>query len=192
MILQRCLFSDFLSLQWTFSLLIENALQDEFAFLLSSKAGGCGLNLIGGNRLVLFDPDWNPANDKQVTSPSSVCISLFQSNSVSLLDCSGSKRHTFIVCTCRLLQGFGGMDKRREYIYIGCWVLEPSKRRFFIRYITWIIIVMMFQGVDWQILVGSHEIIPTCRDKVPYIWISTNPAQAESTLGGVLSITTLG
>ena len=27
-------------------------------FLLSSKAGGCGLNLIGGNRLVLFDPDW--------------------------------------------------------------------------------------------------------------------------------------
>lgn len=41
-------------------------MQDEFAFLLSSKAGGCGLNLIGGNRLVLFDPDWNPANDKQV------------------------------------------------------------------------------------------------------------------------------
>ena len=37
-------------------------------FLLSSKAGGCGLNLIGGNRLVLFDPDWNPANDKQVMS----------------------------------------------------------------------------------------------------------------------------
>ena len=41
-------------------------LQDEFVFLLSSKAGGCGLNLIGGNRLILFDPDWNPANDKQV------------------------------------------------------------------------------------------------------------------------------
>ena len=40
-------------------------LQNQFAFLLSSKAGGCGLNLIGGNRLVLFDPDWNPANDKQ-------------------------------------------------------------------------------------------------------------------------------
>ncbi|CAL1149124.1 unnamed protein product [Cladocopium goreaui] len=33
--------------------------------LLSSKAGGTGLNLIGANRLILFDPDWNPANDAQ-------------------------------------------------------------------------------------------------------------------------------
>jgi DNA repair and recombination RAD54-like protein len=38
---------------------------EEFIFLLSSKAGGCGLNLIGANRLVLFDPDWNPAADQQ-------------------------------------------------------------------------------------------------------------------------------
>ncbi|XP_045147837.1 DNA repair and recombination protein RAD54-like isoform X2 [Echinops telfairi] len=37
----------------------------EFVFMLSSKAGGCGLNLIGANRLVMFDPDWNPANDEQ-------------------------------------------------------------------------------------------------------------------------------
>ncbi|XP_045816620.1 protein CHROMATIN REMODELING 25 isoform X2 [Trifolium pratense] len=42
--------------------------KDEFVFLLSSKAGGCGLNLIGANRLVLFDPDWNPANDKQAAA----------------------------------------------------------------------------------------------------------------------------
>jgi DNA repair and recombination RAD54-like protein len=30
-----------------------------FVFLLSSKAGGCGLNLVGANRLILFDPDWS-------------------------------------------------------------------------------------------------------------------------------------
>ena len=34
------------------------------------QAGGCGINLIGGSRLVLFDPDWNPASDKQVRDPS--------------------------------------------------------------------------------------------------------------------------
>lgn len=39
-----------------------------FIFMLSSKAGGCGLNLIGANRLVMFDPDWNPANDEQVSN----------------------------------------------------------------------------------------------------------------------------
>lgn len=37
----------------------------EFVFLLSSKAGGCGINLIGANRLILLDPDWNPACDQQ-------------------------------------------------------------------------------------------------------------------------------
>ena len=34
-------------------------------FLLSSKAGGVGLNLIGGNIVILYDIDWNPANDQQ-------------------------------------------------------------------------------------------------------------------------------
>ncbi|XP_066434739.1 DNA repair and recombination protein RAD54B-like isoform X2 [Eleutherodactylus coqui] len=37
----------------------------DFIFLLSSKAGGVGLNLVGACHLILYDIDWNPANDLQ-------------------------------------------------------------------------------------------------------------------------------
>lgn len=40
----------------------------DFIFLLSSKAGGVGLNLIGGSHVILYDIDWNPATDIQAMS----------------------------------------------------------------------------------------------------------------------------
>ncbi|XP_065084576.1 DNA repair and recombination protein RAD54B-like [Ochlerotatus camptorhynchus] len=45
-----------------------NPSSDTFIFLLSAKAGGIGLNLIGASRLVLYDNDWNPASDLQAMS----------------------------------------------------------------------------------------------------------------------------
>ncbi|KAI8796588.1 DNA repair and recombination protein RAD54B [Biomphalaria glabrata] len=42
-----------------------NKFSQQRIFLLSSKAGGVGLNLIGASRLILYDIDWNPANDIQ-------------------------------------------------------------------------------------------------------------------------------
>jgi len=42
-----------------------NLTPDIFIMIMSTKVGGIGLNITGANRVVLFDPDWNPATDVQ-------------------------------------------------------------------------------------------------------------------------------
>jgi DNA repair and recombination protein RAD54B len=64
-----------------------------FAFLLSAKAGGMGINLIGASRLVLFDIDWNPATDAQA---------------MARIHRDGQKRPCYIY---RLLMA-GGLDEK--------------------------------------------------------------------------------
>lgn len=43
-----------------------NNTDDVFIFILTTKVGGLGTNLTGANRVIIFDPDWNPSTDMQV------------------------------------------------------------------------------------------------------------------------------
>ncbi|CAG8464312.1 1322_t:CDS:2 [Ambispora gerdemannii] len=38
-----------------------------YILLLTTKVGGVGLNLTGADRIIIYDPDWNPSNDDQAT-----------------------------------------------------------------------------------------------------------------------------
>jgi len=38
---------------------------DLHVFLLTTKVGGLGVNLTGANRVIIYDPDWNPSTDIQ-------------------------------------------------------------------------------------------------------------------------------
>lgn len=42
-----------------------NNSNDVFIFILTTKVGGLGTNLTGANRVIIFDPDWNPSTDMQ-------------------------------------------------------------------------------------------------------------------------------
>lgn len=40
---------------------------DRFVFLLCTRAGGLGINLTAADTCIIFDSDWNPQNDLQVS-----------------------------------------------------------------------------------------------------------------------------
>uniref|UniRef100_A0A1D1YV53 DNA repair protein rhp26 n=1 Tax=Anthurium amnicola TaxID=1678845 RepID=A0A1D1YV53_9ARAE len=42
-----------------------NISTEVFIFILTTRVGGLGTNLTGANRVIIYDPDWNPSTDMQ-------------------------------------------------------------------------------------------------------------------------------
>ncbi|SOV75620.1 DNA helicase, putative [Plasmodium sp. gorilla clade G3] len=81
-----------------------------FVFLLSTKAGGVGLNLIAANHVILMDQDWNPHNDRQAEDR---VHRLGQKNEVFIyrLCCKNTIEEAILKCNkakLHLDQAFGG------------------------------------------------------------------------------------
>ena len=47
-----------------------NADESYFALLMTTRTGGVGLNLTGADRVIIYDPDWNPQTDSQARARS--------------------------------------------------------------------------------------------------------------------------
>jgi len=58
-----------------------NKEEDSFLFLLSTRAGGVGINLTAADTVIIFDSDWNPQNDVQAMAR---CHRIGQKKSVTI------------------------------------------------------------------------------------------------------------
>lgn len=100
-----------------------------FLFLLSSKAGGVGLNLVGASHLVLYDIDWNPANDIQV-------------------------RHTYPQKSCSFVCGLFCLactHTFRVFLVLFKWTLVPLHLGFLLFGLVWkLSIELWYSSFNWQ------------------------------------------
>ena len=86
--------------------------------------GGLGLNLIGADRVLIFDPDWNPSMDKQARERS---WRIGQENDVTVyrLICSGTiEVDAPFILRCRLLLKYNFRSLFFEFIQ--CFLLSFS------------------------------------------------------------------
>ena len=80
-------------------------------FLLSTKAGGVGINLTSANVVIIYDSDWNPQNDVQATARAHRIGQKSEVQVYRLITCNTYETEMFERATQKL-----GLDKA---IFIG-------------------------------------------------------------------------
>lgn len=82
---------------------------DVFIYILSTRAGGVGINLTTADTVIIFDPDFNPHQDLQVR------LELYSSMFSNIVD------------TSRLSPVRIDMGRRRRVSYSNLWLRSPLR-----------------------------------------------------------------
>eukprot|EP00494_Astrolonche_serrata_P001635 UN01641 len=100
-----------------------------FVFLLSTRAGGVGINLTSANTVVIFDSDWNPQNDIQAMAR---CHRLGTQHEVQvyrLITARSYEKKMFLLASKKLGLGqavMGGMNSEAGKLITGT---DPTKNK---------------------------------------------------------------
>lgn len=122
---------------------------DRFVFLLCTRAGGLGINLTAADTCIIFDSDWNPQNDLQVTIRM-IAVSLAAPESKNIMTGPGLAMECHLTCSTLWCEPDG---RRRASVRLYNWMKSKYRSYSLIRecFFTFTLNQMAFYSGSLQI-----------------------------------------